>query len=419
MVSLIVSLTYLALFFLAILPSTKAYALLGCYSTGGSLTLSATYYLQSGQYCYSVCKDGGYAYMALNNGNQCWCGASSPSSSNKIDSSSCSMPCVGYPQEMCGGKSSWSVYLVGDSGYTENLSIPSGGTSSTSSSTSSRIFSTQSSSSTSDDSTSSSSYISSSSSDSQSPTSSPSPSPLSSSLTSSSSSSSSSSSIPSTKSSISSPVSSAEALSAGPIIRTTAVTTLFGGTSQVVVTQTVTETPTLNPTLSSPSSSESGSTVVSGKEGGSRVKGGAIAGIVIGVIAGLALLGLVVFLFRRHKKQNSQDSYANPLSSRDFIDFGMPVNTSTDNFGSGPRPPGGGGGNVVNGVGVGAGLANLKSLDDDKESGLDYSNGETFLAIDQRLNPIMLGERRLSGNSLADDRDYSRKILRVANPDNL
>lgn len=37
--------------------------------------------------------------------------------------------------------------------------------------------------------------------------------------------------------------------------------------------------------------------------------------------------------------------------------------------------------------------------------------------VDQRLNPAMLGERRISDGSLADEQDYSRKILRVANPD--
>lgn len=38
-------------------------------------------------------------------------------------------------------------------------------------------------------------------------------------------------------------------------------------------------------------------------------------------------------------------------------------------------------------------------------------------ASDPRLNPVMLGRRRLSEGSLADEADYSRKILRVANPD--
>lgn len=37
--------------------------------------------------------------------------------------------------------------------------------------------------------------------------------------------------------------------------------------------------------------------------------------------------------------------------------------------------------------------------------------------MDPRLNPIMMGRRRLSEGSLADEADYSRKILHVANPD--
>lgn len=35
---------------------------------------------------------------------------------------------------------------------------------------------------------------------------------------------------------------------------------------------------------------------------------------------------------------------------------------------------------------------------------------------DPRLNPVMMGRRRLSEGSLADEADYSRKILGVANP---
>lgn len=35
---------------------------------------------------------------------------------------------------------------------------------------------------------------------------------------------------------------------------------------------------------------------------------------------------------------------------------------------------------------------------------------------DPRLNPAMVGRRRLSEGSLADETDYSRKILAVANP---
>lgn len=42
---------------------------------------------------------------------------------------------------------------------------------------------------------------------------------------------------------------------------------------------------------------------------------------------------------------------------------------------------------------------------------------EEMKMTDQRLNPVMLSRRRVSEGSLADDADYSRKILRVANPD--
>ncbi|KAM0716537.1 hypothetical protein Q7P37_007982 [Cladosporium fusiforme] len=65
------------------------------------------------------------------------------------------------------------------------------------------------------------------------------------------------------------------------------------------VTQTVTSTPMVAPDLSSQTDSSSNSK--------STISGGAIAGIVIGVLAFLALLALVIFLLWRRKRQDPKD----------------------------------------------------------------------------------------------------------------
>jgi len=38
---------------------------------------------------------------------------------------------------------------------------------------------------------------------------------------------------------------------------------------------------------------------------------------------------------------------------------------------------------------------------------------------DQRLDPVLLQQRRLSDGSIADNQDYSRRILKVTNPDGI
>jgi cell wall integrity and stress response component len=93
------------------------------------------------------------------------------------------------------------------------------------------------------------------------------------------------------------------------------------------------------------------------------------------VVVALAIIGAVLVFLKRRR---TQDEYYSPSSSpAGFGNFKEPF---------GVRPP-------------------------------EPAYGAGVVAVDQRLNPVMLGERRISEGSLADARDYSRKILRVANPD--
>lgn len=125
---------------------------------------------------------------------------------------------------------------------------------------------------------------------------------------------------------------------------------------------------------SSATASQSAAPIEDTKSGG--ISGGAIAGIVVGVFGGIAALVAILIFWRR---RNNQSAYTASRSPNHFVDpFGA---RAEDKMAFGHAPP------------------------------------DAFMAIDQRLNPVMLGERRLSEGSIADERDYSRKILRVANPD--
>lgn len=138
--------------------------------------------------------------------------------------------------------------------------------------------------------------------------------------------------------------------------------------------ETVYVTPSSSTMEESSAATSSASSEVEKSDGG--ISGGAIAGIVVGVLGGIAALIAILLLWRR---RNSPDAYTASRSPNNFVDpFGA---RAEDKMAFGHTPP------------------------------------DAFMAIDQRLNPVMLGERRLSEGSIADERDYSRKILRVANPD--
>ncbi|ODQ64994.1 hypothetical protein NADFUDRAFT_83116 [Nadsonia fulvescens var. elongata DSM 6958] len=342
------------LFFSSIL-SASAYQLEGCYSSSGSLTFKNTDSVgQTSKTCYATCE--GKKYMGLTEGNQCWCGDSAPSSSDKINTSSCNLQCPGY-RERCGGTSVFFVFLRGSSQYPDSdLSYIAGSDSSSSLvSTSSTASSTQK--------TSSSNTITSN---------------LSNTINSIASQSSRfTTSSPSTDTSSSSS-SSTQASSSGELGYTLRTSTTGGVT--VVITATVTNGPSSS-SSSGANNDNNSSDKVPEKNSGSSVSGGTIAGAVIGAIAGLALIAGLVFFLLRRRAQNRYDREAS--SPHGIPDpFGDDVDNKMNAFG-------------VGGVGDG---------------------NDGFMSIDQRLNPVMLN-RRLSEGSLADDQDYSRKILRVANPE--
>lgn len=137
--------------------------------------------------------------------------------------------------------------------------------------------------------------------------------------------------------------------------------------------------PSSSTSSASPSPSASGSPNKSSKK---SISGGAIAGIVIGVIAALVIVALVFIFLRRRRAHLDYAASSTPNG------FKEPFGVKSSPYP--PMPP--------------SPFAAPPPL---------TSSGQ----VDQRLNPSMLGERRISVGSLADARDYSRKILRVTNPD--
>lgn len=149
--------------------------------------------------------------------------------------------------------------------------------------------------------------------------------------------------------------------------------------------------------------------------GGGGLKTGAIVGIVIGVIGGLAVLGaFLLFLVRRRRQQEDADNnLGTPIRGGGSPGMmGTPKTEISEN-----RFAGGGAGAAA------AGPA----------SGWDTSTKRRshLMPVDPRLDPYAKGiyaagadqnQSRESFNSLQDNQDYSRRVhaprvLRAMNPD--
>lgn len=151
--------------------------------------------------------------------------------------------------------------------------------------------------------------------------------------------------------------------------------------STVAVSATPTSSASESQTQSTSSSSTSPSSSSSSASGSSKPskKTNLIGPVVGGVVGGVGLIALVsvLFFFLRRRSSKSRDA---ELADSAYYDAIKRDNSTV------ARP-----------------LSN------------PFLSKEEF--TDQRLNPVMLGRRRISEGSLADEADYSRKILRVANPD--
>ncbi|KAH0542374.1 hypothetical protein FGG08_003219 [Glutinoglossum americanum] len=115
-----------------------------------------------------------------------------------------------------------------------------------------------------------------------------------------------------------------------------------------------------------------GSTVVVTAPGGSgsgKASGGSKAGIAAGVVVGIIVVGAIVggawFYLRARKRRALEEEYRRNATINSFI----------------AKP------------------------------------GSTSSISDSRLEPSVMMQRRMSDGSIADNQDYSRRILKVTNPD--
>lgn len=369
--------------FLILLVGIRASDSIGCFSSVSVAKDMGTYYVQSTGYCSGKCLD--YAYYALK-GSSCYCLKLEPSS--EVDSSKCDNTCDGWKQDMCGGSNVYNVYegtgttgagSTGDSlsGSASSTLEPSSGSSSgsasaTSSSSPSSAASDSSSSSVSETTESSSAA----------------PSSLSMIL----------SSTPET--STESDESSASASASSTVSASTTLTTSSDG-KVASKTRSVTASATSSTSTSSANSRSGEDKDKSEKKSSTNV--GAIAGGVVGgVVGGVLVFGLIFFCWRRHANSDDEDD--------EEITLDKPSVLSRANGSSKSK-------SKVNGLSL-LDRPMSNPFSDPLESSAAAAGGSNDQGlVDPRLNPMMMGRRRLSDNSLADEADYSRKILQVANPD--
>ncbi|KAK4134724.1 hypothetical protein BT67DRAFT_496680 [Trichocladium antarcticum] len=324
---------------------------------------------QSDGRCFNSCTDLRFA-LAIVQGKNCWCSNLVPNPADEKPLTDCQDPCPGYPDDHCGGKGVFGYMLV--AGFTPTGTAP--GPSATKPPSSSSV-------------------------------------PSSSTVTSttlSSSSSSASSSTTTTTTTTTSSSSKTSSSSARPIVETVTV----GGT-----VRTVTATPDPEPTSTSTNDPAPVPTESKG------LAAGAIAGIVIGVIGGLAILAAFLWLlFAKRRKRQRLDE----------------ADVASNGAGAPMRGGGGGGGGRGSGSPPGMAAATPKSTETAQSRyplgqvppGWDAAKRRSHLMpIDPRLDPFAKGiyadqnHSRESFNSLQDNHDYSRRVheptrvLRATNPD--
>lgn len=391
----------------------------GCYSKIPSDGDSqGDYAWQSSGYCSTVgCPDS--QYIAIKE-KECICLSSLPSSSDKVDNSSCSISCPGYGQEMCGGSSDYSIFVGkgndGEDTSSDNESATASESASTSASASPSLSATEASESSSTNDSGSSK------------------------TTSASRASSSSSSNSEHSSSVIIITSTSDGSDGSAIYKTItqspSTTTAATATETATPTETGTETGTETSTETGTSSSSSDDSKESGGSANTDKKSsnaGAIAGGVVGgVVGAIVVAGLAFFLARRYRSENDDDD--------DYDEEGFYNEKLTFNGG------GGGGGTISRGIGSHKGSSRKKSSPLDMPMVNPFHHPEDDLVLNNTLttatlsanipqfktnrgaglgqngefvDPIVpMGRKRLSDGSLADEAtDFSRKVLQVANPD--
>ncbi|KAJ5851561.1 uncharacterized protein N7529_010946 [Penicillium soppii] len=329
-VSVVVSIFALLTSPFALASSDLAYCATS--NTGSSFSaVSDTY--QSNGLCEKTCAN--YALGVLQ-GKKCWCTNVAPAKSSQQDTSDCDTGCPGYPSDSCGSASQGVFAYVSITGN-DVTSTAGGSTSSTSTTSSTTSEST-----------------------SVGPeTVTVTASGLATSATHTSTTTSSSSETTHTTASV-------------------AYTTDTGG-----------EVKTITVSGSSSTAGADSASANTGDATSSKLSGGSIAGIVIGVLGGIALVGALIFLIFFYRKRARAVS---PIPSQDMADNRTSRGSS---FMRGFFPQGEGAGGPI-----------------------PTRSGTTFTDNRMKTNTVLYPNgARESSVSLQDNEDYSRPVLRLTNPD--
>ncbi|RCK58163.1 Uncharacterized protein in LEU2 3'region [Candida viswanathii] len=369
---------YLLALFLTTTALVSAVDSLGCYSSVSGGDSQGDYTYQTSGYCASQCPNSPYVAVQ---GQECICLDSLPSSSNKVSDSQCSTGCPGYDQESCGGSKAYSVYL----GTGRSTSGSSSSSNRQPSSSSSLSSSSGGSSSTQSSSPSSSATGNSQSTNTNNP-----------------------------QSSVTGTPTANDDDDASQNATETIVNTITQDGGDVII-RTVTQNAASSETGSSGSSSSSSSSSATSSSSSttetssessetstpekksSSTPVGAIVGGVVGGIGGLLVLVAGIWFFMRRRNRDEE------TDEEEFFD--KPLARSNGSKKGSRKGPSALDMPMVNPF--------QHPADDLVRSQSERRND----FVDPRLNPIMMGRRRLSEGSLADETDYSRKVLKVANPD--
>lgn len=352
-------------------------------NTGSSFGVVTNIYQSNGA-CHDTCS-AEYAFAVVQY-QSCWCTNIAPGTTTSVGN--CNEDCPGYPAEKCGNSDS------GLFGYIALNNSPSGTAGGSSSSTPPPTSTRQST-----------------------PTTAPPPSTQEPETSYTSSQSSTTPSSPSSSTTESTTESTVEP------VTSVIMTTISGA----VVTQTVTSTP-----LPAPQSNESAQQPLDRHDG---MSGGAIAGVVIGVLAALAAIAAAAFLLWRRRKASEQSEAGGPPTSAGSSRLGRNVSVlSKAGLLTGTRPSMGearddyyasqpaGQTSVRHSMMFGSGMAH--GVDPASPLGSSHGSDQTRrmskpMVYDQRLNPSALfanAEANGSRISMQDQQDYSRP-LGVMNPD--
>ncbi|KAJ5398726.1 hypothetical protein N7465_009215 [Penicillium sp. CMV-2018d] len=308
-------------------------------NTGASFNAVADTYQSNGA-CLKTCAN--YA-LGILQGKKCWCSNVAPSKSSlSSDTSNCDGSCPGYPADSCGSASKGVFAYVEITGNDVTSTAGGSTTSTTTSSSSSTSTSTSTSESTSVQ-----------------------PETV---------------TVTASDPSISSSQTSTSSDQTTSTSSTVSVQTNAGGQVKTITV------------AGSSATAGADSASANTASTSSKLSGGSIAGIVIGVLGGLALIGALIFLIFFYRKRARSVS---PIPSQEMADDRTSRGSS---FMGGLFPRN-------NGEGAAGGSIPARS-------------GTTFTDRRMKTSTVLYPNgARESSVSLQDNEDYSRPVLRLTNPD--